>query len=132
MKRAHQPRLDVNLLRAGVGEKTMDGYAMHWLLLLVAAALEITWAVSLKFTHGFTRFWPSAVVIVATAGSVGFLAAAARALPIGTAYAVWTGIGAAGTAIGGMLLFGESASPTRLTCIGLIVIGVVGLKFFGK
>jgi quaternary ammonium compound-resistance protein SugE len=105
---------------------------MHWMLLFVAAALEIVWAVGLKYTAGFTRFWPSAGVIVAVTGSVGLLALAARGLPIGTAYAVWTGIGAAGTAIAGIVLFNESASAARLVCLGLIVGGVVGLKFLSK
>lgn len=105
---------------------------MAWILLLLASVLEIAWALGLKYTGGFTKFWPSAGVVVSTMGSVVLLAMAARTLPIGTAYAVWTGIGAAGTAIGGILLFGESASAARLVCIVLIVAGVVGLKLFGK
>ncbi len=106
--------------------------AMPWTLLLIAAALEIAWAIGLKYTVGFTRLWPSVGVAFALIASVGLLALAARSLPIGTAYAVWTGIGAAGTAIAGMLLFGESASISRVICLGLIVCGVVGLKFFAK
>jgi quaternary ammonium compound-resistance protein SugE len=105
---------------------------MHWTLLFLAAALEIVWAVGLKYTDGFTRLWPSAGVIVAVTGSVGLLALAARGLPIGTAYAVWTGIGAAGTAICGIVLFNESASFARVGCLALIVGGVVGLKFLSK
>lgn len=105
---------------------------MHWTLLFIAAALEIVWAIGLKYIDGFTRFWPSVVVIAAMAGSMGLLAMAARGLPIGTAYAVWTGIGAVGTAIGGIILFQESASAPRLLCIGLIVAGVVGLKAFAR
>ena len=105
---------------------------MHWFLLLIAAGFEIAWAVGLKSTESFTRLWPSVGVIVALVASVGLLALAARGLPIGTAYAVWTGIGAAGTAIAGILLFGESASAARMVCLTLIVAGVVGLKFFGK
>lgn len=105
---------------------------MHWTLLLIAAALEIVWAVGLKYADGFTRLWPSAGVIVAMIASMGLLALAARGLPIGTAYAVWTGIGAAGTAIAGMILFGESAAVPRIACLVLIVAGVAGLKFFGK
>lgn len=105
---------------------------MHWFLLLVASALEMVWAVGLKYTGGFTRLWPSALVVLASVASVGVLAVAARGLPIGTAYAVWTGIGAAGTAIAGMVLFGESASVARLCCLGLIVGGVIGLKLFEK
>ncbi len=105
---------------------------MHWTLLFIAAAFEIVWAVGLKFTAGFTRLWPSLGVGAALAASVGLLALAARGLPIGTAYAVWTGIGAAGTAVAGMVFFGESASPARLVCLGLIVAGVAGLKFVAK
>ena len=105
---------------------------MHWTLLLLAAALEIVWASGLKSTAGFTRFWPSAGVIAAMAASMFLLALAARGLPIGAAYAVWTGIGAVGTALAGIFLFGESAAPARLACIALIVAGVIGLKFLGK
>jgi quaternary ammonium compound-resistance protein SugE len=105
---------------------------MHWTLLLMAAALEIVWAVGLKYVDGFTRLWPSVGVIAAMIASMGLLALAARGLPIGTAYAVWTGIGAAGTAIAGMILFDEIASAARITCLVFIVAGVVGLKFFGK
>jgi quaternary ammonium compound-resistance protein SugE len=101
---------------------------MHWTLLLVAAVLEIVWAVGLKYVDGFSRLWPSVAGIAAMAASMGLLALAARGLPIGTAYAVWTGIGAAGTAIAGMLLFAEPASAARITCLLLIVAGVVGLK----
>lgn len=103
-----------------------------WLILLVAAGFEIVWAVGLKSTQGFTRLWPSVGVIAAMVVSMWLLALAARALPIGTAYAVWTGIGAAGTAIVGMLLFKEPATAARLACIVLIVAGVVGLKAFAK
>jgi quaternary ammonium compound-resistance protein SugE len=103
-----------------------------WLILLAAAALEIVWAVGLKSTAGFTRLWPSVGVIAAMAASMWLLAVAARALPIGTAYAVWTGIGAAGTALVGMLILKEPATVARLVCILLIVAGVVGLKVFGK
>ena len=105
---------------------------MHWTILLVAAAFEIVWAAGLKFTEGFTRLWPSLGVGAAMVASMVLLAAAARGLPIGTAYAVWTGIGAAGTAVAGILLFNESTSPARLACLALIVAGVVGLKFFAK
>lgn len=103
-----------------------------WLILLAAAALEIAWAVGLKSTAGFTRLWPSVGVIAAMAASMWLLALAARTLPIGTAYAVWTGIGAAGTAVVGMLVLKEPATVARLVCILLIVAGVVGLKVFGK
>lgn len=105
---------------------------MHWTLLFVAAALEIVWAVGLKFTVGFTRLWPSVGVGLAMAASMGLLAFAARGLPIGTAYAVWTGIGAAGTAVAGIFILNESSSAARLACLTLIVAGVVGLKVFGR
>ena len=105
---------------------------MSWLYLLIAAALEIVWATGLKSTDGFTKVWPSVGVIAAMATSMLLLALAARGLPIGTAYAVWTGIGAVGTAIAGIMLFGESAAAPRLACIGLIITGVAGLKFLGK
>ncbi len=103
-----------------------------WLILLAAAALEIVWAVGLKSTAGFTRLWPSVGVIAAMAASMWLLALAARALPIGTAYAVWTGIGAAGTAVVGMLVLKEPATVARLVCILLIVAGVVGLRVFSR
>jgi len=105
---------------------------MSWFYLLVAGALEIVWASGLKSTVGFTRLWPSVGVIAVMAVSMFLLALAARDLPIGTAYAVWTGIGAVGTAFVGIALFGESAAPARLACIALIVAGIAGLKFLGK
>src|SRR3954465_11229061 len=105
---------------------------MHWTLLFVAALFEIVWAAGLKYTEGFTRLWSSTGVGAAMVASMVLLALAARGLPIGTAYAVWTGIGAAGTAIAGIFLFNESASAGRLSCLFLIVAGVIGLKFLGK
>ena len=105
---------------------------MAWTYLFIAAVLEIVWAVGLKYTAGFTRLWPSIGVGSAMAGSMFLLALAARTLPIGTAYAVWTGIGAAGTALFGIILFHESASALRLLCVVLILTGVVGLKVLGK
>ncbi|HVX89340.1 MAG TPA: quaternary ammonium compound efflux SMR transporter SugE [Gemmatimonadales bacterium] len=99
-----------------------------WLLLGVAGLLEIGWAVGLKYADGFTKPLPSALTLVAMGASMWLLAQAARTLPIGTAYAVWTGIGAVGTALLGMLLFGEPRTVLRLTCIVLIVAGIVGLK----
>jgi len=101
---------------------------MAWLLLLLAAALEVGWAIGLKHTHGFTRLWPSIWTGLAMVLSMGLLSWAARTLPIGTAYAVWTGIGAAGTAVLGVYLFGEPASGPRVVGILLIVTGVVLLK----
>jgi quaternary ammonium compound-resistance protein SugE len=104
----------------------------YWALLFVAGILEIGWAVGLKYTEGFTRLWPSIVTIAAMAVSMYLLALAARGLPIGTAYAVWTGIGAVGTAIIGIFLFDESRDWMRLLCIGLIISGVLGLKLVSK
>jgi len=101
---------------------------MPWVWVAIAGAFEIGWAVALTRSAGFTRFWPSALMIVCMAASLGAMSIALRDLPMGTAYAVWTGIGAAGTAIAGILLFGESASPARLLAIGLIVAGIAGLK----
>ena len=101
---------------------------MAWIYLLVAGLLEVAWAIGLKYTDGFSRFWPSAWTLVAMALSVAFLGLALRDLPVGTGYAVWVGIGAVGTAVLGMGLFDESRDPLRLVCLGLIVAGVVGLK----
>ena len=99
-----------------------------WLALLGAGLLEITWALGLKYSDGFTRFWPSALTLIAIALSFTLMALALRSLPFGTAYAVWTGIGAAGSIIAGMLLFRESADPMRIICLSLIVAGMIGLK----
>ncbi|GBC91654.1 Quaternary ammonium compound-resistance protein SugE [bacterium HR15] len=101
---------------------------MAWVYLLIAGAMEIVWAVALKLSNGFTRPLPVTIVIVAGLLSLFFLALAARHIPIGTAYAVWTGIGAAGVALVGMLWFHESRDFWRLLCIGLIVAGVIGLR----
>ncbi|MBX5494282.1 MAG: quaternary ammonium compound efflux SMR transporter SugE [Bryobacteraceae bacterium] len=101
---------------------------MAWLVLVIAGLLEVVWAVGLKYAAGFTRLWPSVATLTAMVLSVVLLGLAVRALPLGTAYAVWTGIGTVGTVIVGILLFGESASFLRLFCILLIVSGIVGLK----
>ena len=101
---------------------------MAWVILVAAGFLEIGWAVGLKYTDGFQRFWPSVWTAVALVVSILLLGVALRTLPIGTAYAVWTGIGAAGTAVLGIFLFGESADPMRLASICLVVAGIVGLK----
>jgi len=101
---------------------------MSWLYLVIAGLLEVAWAVGLKYTAGFTRLWPSVFTLATMAGSVGMLGVALRALPLGTAYAVWTGIGTVGTAVFGMLMLGEPAGALRLLSIGLIVAGIVGLK----
>jgi quaternary ammonium compound-resistance protein SugE len=97
-------------------------------LLIVAGLLEVGWAIGLKYTEGFTRFWPSVGTVVAMVASVLLLGVAMRSLPVGTAYAVWVGVGAVGTAVLGMVLFGEAASMARLASLGLIVAGIVGLK----
>lgn len=101
---------------------------MSWLVLVVAGALEVVWALGLKYSEGFSRAVPSAVTVAAMVASMGLLGFAVRTLPIGTAYAVWVGIGAAGTAIGGMLLFAEPPSPARLALLALLVAAIVGLK----
>lgn len=104
---------------------------MAWTLLVVAGVLEIVWAVGLKYTDGWTRLWPSVVTLTALVLSFGLLAEAMKTLPVGTAYAVWTGIGAAGAATLGMILLGEPATPLRIGCLALIVAGIVGLKIAG-
>jgi quaternary ammonium compound-resistance protein SugE len=101
---------------------------MHWVVLFFAGLFEIAWAVGLKYTEGFTRFWPTVGTAAALVASMGLLGVALRALPLGTAYAVWTGIGSVGTAVLGIVLFREPATAMRLLCIGLIVAGIVGLK----
>jgi quaternary ammonium compound-resistance protein SugE len=99
-----------------------------WTWLLIAGVLEVAWAIGLKYTDGWTRLWPSIATLALLATSMYCLAVAARTLPIGTAYAVWTGIGAAGTAVLGMLLLGEPRTAWRLTSLALILLGVAGLK----
>jgi quaternary ammonium compound-resistance protein SugE len=101
---------------------------MAWIYLLIAGLLEVGWAIGLKYTEGFSRLWPSLGTIAAMILSLGFLGLALKTLPVGTAYAVWTGVGAVGTAILGIYLFAEPANAMRLACIGLIVAGIVGLK----
>ncbi|MES3020962.1 MAG: quaternary ammonium compound efflux SMR transporter SugE [Pseudomonadota bacterium] len=101
---------------------------MTWFILFLAGLLEIAWAVGLKYTHGFTRLTPSVLTLAAMAGSIALLGLALRSLPLGTAYAVWTGIGTVGTAIFGMVMLGEPAGAMRLGCIALIIAGIIGLK----
>jgi quaternary ammonium compound-resistance protein SugE len=101
---------------------------MQWIILLLAGLLEVVWAVGLKYTHGFTRLMPSVITLTAMAGSVGLLGLALRHLPLGTAYAIWTGIGTVGTVIYGIMMMNEPATLIRLTCIALIIIGIAGLK----
>ena len=99
-----------------------------WIILLIAGLCEVGWAVGLKYTEGFSRLWPSLATLLAMVVSVALLGWSLKVLPLGTAYAVWTGIGAVGTALLGMLLFGESREVARLLSISLIVAGIVGLK----
>jgi quaternary ammonium compound-resistance protein SugE len=101
---------------------------MAWLLLVLAGLFEIAWAIGLKYTEGFTKLWPSVGTLAAMTLSVVLLGIAMKSLPVGTAYAVWVGVGAVGTAALGMVLFGEPATAGRLVSLGLIVAGIVGLK----
>jgi quaternary ammonium compound-resistance protein SugE len=110
------------------GESTAAGLAMAWLCLLGAGALEIVWALGLKYSHGFTRFWPSVITLAAIALSFALLGLSLKSVPFGTAYAVWTGIGAAGAVVLGICLFGEPADAVRIGCVVLIVAGIVGLR----
>jgi quaternary ammonium compound-resistance protein SugE len=103
---------------------------MAWVYLVIAGLLEIVWAIGLKYTEGFTRLGPSAITIVAMIASVALLGLALRDMPVGTGYAVWTGIGTVGAAVLGMILFQEPATALRIGCIVLIVAGIVGLKAF--
>lgn len=104
--------------------------AQAWALLVVAGVLEVVWAVGMKSTDGFTRLWPSVIVTAIALASFWLLGLAMKVLPVGTAYAVWVGIGAAGAALVGMALYQEPASAVRLACIALILAGVAGLKLF--
>ncbi len=99
-----------------------------WLALLGAGLLEVGWALGLKYSDGLTRFWPTAATVVAILLSFALMALALRSLPFGTAYAVWTGIGAVGSILVGMMLYSEPADPVRIICLTLIVVGIVGLK----
>lgn len=101
---------------------------MHWLLLVAAGLFEIGWAVGLKYTEGFTRPWPSLATALSMLISIALLGVALRSLPLGTAYAIWTGIGTVGTALLGVVLFQESLDPRRLLCLAMIAAGILGLK----
>jgi quaternary ammonium compound-resistance protein SugE len=101
---------------------------MPWFALIVAGLFEVGWAIGLKYTEGFTRLWPTLGTVASMIVSLALLGLALRTLPLGTAYAIWTGIGTVGTALLGIAIFHESADPVRLGCIGLIVAGIVGLK----
>lgn len=105
---------------------------MAWLILFVAGLCEIGWAVGLKYTDGFTRLWPTVFTGASLLVSMALLGIAMKSLPLGTAYAVWTGIGAVGTVILGIVLFKEPATVARLLCVGLIVAGILGLKLFSS
>ncbi|AWB24753.1 QacE family quaternary ammonium compound efflux SMR transporter [Methylobacterium currus] len=101
---------------------------MAWIYLVTAGVLEVVWAYAMKQSHGFTRLWPTAIMAVTMAGSFGLLALAMRSLPLGTAYTIWTGVGAVGAFIVGIMVLGEEASLTRLAAAGLIVSGLVLMK----
>lgn len=101
---------------------------MNWLYLVGAGLLEVVWAIGLKHTEGFSRLWPSVITVAAMIASFYFLSLALRSLPLGTAYGVWVGIGAVGTAIAGIILFNESVSVMKLVSLGLVVAGIAGLK----
>lgn len=101
---------------------------MNWFLLVAAGLFEIGWAIGLKYTEGFTRLWPTLGTVTAMVTSIVLLGVAMKQLPVGTAYAVWVGVGAVGTAVLGIVLFGESASPARVASLALIVAGIIGLK----
>jgi len=104
---------------------------MPWIYLLLAGLFEIGWAIGLKYTEGFSRLWPTVGTVAAMTVSIVLLALAVKTLPIGTAYAVWTGIGAVGAVILGIVLFGDPATPARLLCVALIFAGIIGLKLTG-
>jgi quaternary ammonium compound-resistance protein SugE len=106
----------------------MSAVQVAWIYLLIAGLFEIVWAIGLKYTEGWSRLWPSIGTLAAMAASVIFLSLAMKALPVGTSYAVWTGIGAIGTVILGIILFAEPATAIRLGCVALILTGIVGLK----
>lgn len=101
---------------------------MSWVLLVLAGLLEVAWAVGLKYSHGFTKPLPTVLTLIALVASLWLLALAMKTLPLGTSYAVWTGIGSVGTVILGIFLFGDSANAMRLLCVGLILAGIFGLK----
>jgi quaternary ammonium compound-resistance protein SugE len=101
---------------------------MPWFILVLAGLFEVGWAIGLKYTDGFTRFWPTLGTVAAMVVSVGLLGLAMKSLPVGTSYAVWVGVGTVGTAALGILLLGESANAGRLVSLGFIVVGIVGLK----
>jgi len=108
----------------------MKQYA--WVILVIAGVFETGFSIGLKYSEGFTRLWPSVGTALMIVLSLGLVGLATRSLPLGTAYAVWTGIGTAGTVVLGIVLFGESAAPSRIACLGLILTGIMGLKLVGE
>lgn len=104
---------------------------MSWLFLFIAGIFEVTWAVGLKMSHSFTQFWPSVMTVAGMAASFVFLAIALKHLPLGTAYAIWTGIGIVGTTIAGVIIFGEQMSALHIVCISCIAMGIIGLRVIG-
>ena len=105
---------------------------MAWFYLFIAGICEIIWAIGLKYTQGFTRIWPSIITVIVMSLSIFYLSRAIQSIPIGTAYAIWTGIGVIGTTALGILLFGESSDPLRLCCIFLIMAGIAGLRLLSS
>jgi quaternary ammonium compound-resistance protein SugE len=105
---------------------------MQWMILFIAGGLEVVWAIGLKYSAGFTRLWPSVWTVLSMISSVGLLGLALKTLPIGTAYAVWVGIGTIGTAVLGMLLFAEPATLARVACLALVLTGIAGLKLLAS
>ncbi|MBK4733963.1 quaternary ammonium compound efflux SMR transporter SugE [Noviherbaspirillum pedocola] len=104
---------------------------MNWIVLVIAGLCEVGWAIGLKYTEGFTRFWPSVGTVAAMLVSVALLGVAMRSLPVGTSYAIWVGIGAVGTVVLGIVLFGEAANAGKLVSVGFIIAGIAGLKLAG-
>ena len=104
---------------------------MNWIVLVIAGLCEVGWAIGLKYTEGFTRFWPSVGTVAAMLVSVALLGVAMRSLPVGTSYAIWVGIGAVGTVLLGIVLFGEAANAGKLVSVGFIIAGIAGLKLAG-
>lgn len=105
--------------------------SLSWLVLLIAGLFEVGWAIGLKYTEGFTRFWPTVGTVASMIISVALLGLALKVLPVGSAYAIWVGVGAVGTVILGILLFGDSASLPKLISVGFIIAGIIGLKLAG-
>src|SRR5271166_134333 len=117
------------LCRIHAGATAAASVMIAWLALLLAGLLEVAWALNMKFSDGLTRFWPTVGMLLAIASSFALLGYSLKSVPFGTAYALWTGIGAAGSVIAGMLVFGESADAFRIGCLTLIIAGMIGLKF---